>query len=487
MEEKRENQCVVEGCGLDRYEGHDKCILHCKKELNSFKSHKEFFKSLTQHIAKHYSNSENIHSDCILAFFGLPSRLENNTLVIKKLYDKIDFYFICFPPIDQTHHYFFDILNKFGIIHFYHCEFYNLHHTHFPLKQYVFDQCKFQGTTIETSHSQQGNTYSFCSFQNYTYHETKNKEFPPTFFACEFISASLLNLKVAYPNISEWTCEKITIIESTFTKILYLHAKEIELKSSIFSSDVIIPFLKDRSHNSVTILIYDVDIHGTLDISNLTIESLTLSKVLSNTVTAYNTTLITKPIISDFKVSNLVNFNGAIFKVGLDLDYAYFFGSTFFNHTNLASLKQNCSAATYRIIKDSFDKAANTLEANTFFALEMDKLYRELTWAEQPKDKFLLFVNKVTSNYGQNWLLPVFWIFIFSSAFLYIKSAHSNGYLSGLDTNSFLTFLNALTGIITPLSSFLKKGMEFISLVFGIIFTILIYQTIVALKRKTRR
>lgn len=48
-------------------------------------------------------------------------------------------------------------------------------------------------------------------------------------------------------------------------------------------------------------------------------------------------------------------------------------------------------------------------------------------------------------------------------------------------------FVNNLSENILPFSKILKDGMEFISLIFYIIFASLIWQKLVAVKRHTRR
>jgi len=50
-----------------------------------------------------------------------------------------------------------------------------------------------------------------------------------------------------------------------------------------------------------------------------------------------------------------------------------------------------------------------------------------------------------------------------------------------------LDFFNNMVKNILPIAKFLKKDLEFISLIFYIIFSVLTWQTIVSIKRHTKR
>lgn len=53
--------------------------------------------------------------------------------------------------------------------------------------------------------------------------------------------------------------------------------------------------------------------------------------------------------------------------------------------------------------------------------------------------------------------------------------------------NTISNFLNSIARNISPFKGFLKNGMEFLSLIFGIAYFILIWLTVVAVKMHTKR
>lgn len=60
-------------------------------------------------------------------------------------------------------------------------------------------------------------------------------------------------------------------------------------------------------------------------------------------------------------------------------------------------------------------------------------------------------------------------------------------YDSHSEMNFIAEIFNRFTSSIIPFKNILKEGMEFISLIFHIIFVSLVWQTIVAVKRHTQR
>lgn len=190
---------------------------------------------------------------------------------------------------------------------------------------------------------------------------------------------------------------------------------------------------------------------------------------------------------------------------------------------------------TARIIKHSFEKLDNIIEANKFYALEMQKREDELSF-EKVKNWLELIVfkfHKISSNHSQDWSLVLFWIFIigFISSYLdfnliqnenneYVhftfqsviktlglislivfidnlcrgekKNPDKFYYLFSFyliysySTNDYL--LNLFSKTINPFS--VMKSNEIINgfqLVFKILIAYLIYQFIISIRQNTRR
>jgi hypothetical protein len=136
------------------------------------------------------------------------------------------------------------------------------------------------------------------------------------------------------------------------------------------------------------------------------------------------------------------HFKSAYFAQGLDLEYANIEKEmSFFDVKGLDSKKsiQNTSQETYRIIKYQLQKVGNIIDSNKYHSLELTKfrttvkIFSEITQTmdyfdngekksfQYKNDKFNLknFITKiplvfhwVASNHSQNWILPLFWIFL---------------------------------------------------------------------------
>ena len=192
----------------------------------------------------------------------------------------------------------------------------------------------------------------------------------------------------------------------------------------------------------------------------------------------------------------LVIFIKAIFEKSINLEDSIIKGEA--NFSNITSTTKDINIAnkeTARIIKHSFDKVGNTIEANKFFAYEMDKERKAILIKEDFNKKIMLNLNYWISNFGQSWLRPLLIIFVIAILHtLLIYGINSEVFQIINPSNQIYNFLkgivdfsNDLAKNILPFKKFLKEDMEFISLVFLIIYSTLIYNFIVAVKRITKR
>jgi sRNA-binding regulator protein Hfq len=93
------------------------------------------------------------------------------------------------------------------------------------------------------------------------------------------------------------------------------------------------------------------------------------------------------------------------------------------NDEKLKRTETYLNRETARIIKHSFEKLNNIIEANKFYALEMEKRQEELsTDIEKGKnifEYFIFHIHKFSSEHSTNPLLVLFWILIFSLFYSY--------------------------------------------------------------------
>lgn len=490
MEEKKPNQCVLDGCDLDRYGEHDKCILHCDKSTRAPNSELEsilFYQTLPITLAK--NNAQNISNiNLIIDYFNITGSDESDNEVIINLTNKFRIKDIVFPASDRYHMFFF-LLSKLGQIVFSNCSFYFSSLPEFN-NNYYFEYCKFHEPFSESSVFKREITYSYCIFHTlYIFKQSKQGYlYFPTFETCFFQNSFHLdNLSVTSLNLNDNHFESIILTNTTIDDSFYMpYCDSFLVQDGLFKSDII--YNRTTNAKPIDLILKNVEIYKTLDIANINLKSLELVDTSVNSLNAFNLSCATKPFIAGLSVTGKTNMHKAIFKQGLDLDGAYFSGDCFFKEIQIANTS---SRETYRVIKATFDKEGNSLEANKYFALEMKAYERELKENGGTKsERFLLWVNRVTSDYGQNFIRPIlilvfFNLFLAFNVFLY-KNANSEVFNSRF-LSWISDFLNIFAGLILPFKEFLIKGHDFLTLIITIINGVLIYQTIVALKRKTRR
>jgi len=90
---------------------------------------------------------------------------------------------------------------------------------------------------------------------------------------------------------------------------------------------------------------------------------------------------------------------------GLDLDYSNIQNEmNFFDVQKLDTkeAKRNTSQETYRIIKHNFEKIGNKIEANKYFAFELEQ--KKINMSSKWTDYIVFQINWLSSEFGTNWL-----------------------------------------------------------------------------------
>ena len=172
---------------------------------------------------------------------------------------------------------------------------------------------------------------------------------------------------------------------------------------------------------------------------------------------------------------------------------------------------------TARIIKDSYDKSNNIIEANKFYALEMDMMESELSFFRNPVEWLIFKLHSISSEHSQSPYLAFLWIFNLSYLYV-IFCLHNNVFdvflaistlivfvvsfidikavLKVLLTISVIEFvaissvnLNEIADKINPFSIMTSwdDDLPFHLLLFKVIIAYLIYQFIISVRQNTRR
>lgn len=164
-------------------------------------------------------------------------------------------------------------------------------------------------------------------------------------------------------------------------------------------------------------------------------------------------------------------------------DY-FTFNNLYFHNCKFLNLSQPSA----RYCKYKFEGIRDFIQADIFFALEMEQVGKSLTGVKNIPDRFIYGINQGFSNFGQSWVRPMLWWLGVSFIFYIEIIMGQNISLPTLPDS--LTFSQGFWYIANPLTAFhIPKENEFYAwFLFHKVFSvIMIYLMIVGIKRKTRR
>lgn len=373
------------------------------------------------------------------------------------------------------------------------------------------------------------------------------------FYECNFLSnLTIQNLEfrknifmfpdpvILFNNMSINTNE--SIINNSFKKIKTHHRfKKIAISNCIFDIDFKLNGFDDDYFEELNkykceyelddmiideLEIIDTKFESKLEIKNRSINNFNfknsnVSGIFDVFESEFHKACFFKSIFKDFaafekvKFSNGLEVNKTVFEYTTFKDFSNFRNTKFPSGLDFstANLKQEpnflntdinlngTDRETLRIVKNSFEKNNNKIEANRFFTYEMREYRNETRWIRNPFRRLVLDANYVISGFGNNYIWPI--IILFASVALYVHLLiHQNEWVvKTLDLMSFIGddravfwfdtvtyYANEGSKVIIPFNKLLeaKQGFEFISLLFFIWFGVLIWQTVVAVKRNTQ-
>lgn len=514
--------CSIDDCAREVFESSTECVLHCKKNdySHDFQNKgilRKFHDALIEYIAesafewKHPDNPEIVNIESLKAYLKEGAGSDE---VIKFCNDEITvFNFIFFPCRDGRDNFdYLKVLRRIKGAHFNCCKL-TAHSVEIPKVETFFQDCEFFQWWSITQSKLIGNVnnvlYQNCKFRedvsSYLDDDYSATLDIPLFNNCSFdktLSLVSVSLKKPVFNNTDDDLVKINKLRIENCKIdekfvlNNLNADYLLIKNSEFKAKL---ELKEGLIDEVEFI--NTNFNGLFDSYS----------------TEYGRFYCFKSIFSDFvgfekckfaalqgdnelnqlsvfryvTFLSFTNFRNSKFAQGLDLEDTNLKEAP--NFLNIDVLSNNTNRETLRIIKDSFDKIGNHIEANKFFVLEMSKYKQGLSNKPFNQEKLIFWLNEKTSNFGQSYLLPASWIVCFSVIHYLLILGHENNLLYSLipsANEAISTISNVFNGIaanIIPFKKLLRTGMEFTSLVFYFIFASLIWQTIVAVKRHTRR
>lgn len=530
---KQAKICNHENCNKIVWENSDKCSLHCAKNDYDIDYQSglliDFYHKFTKHILEdlYEARMNNLEDDISKKSLEeyLNSRIHDNKSINEILSKLLIVPTSILFPVSNTENDFncMRILNLFGKIHFLECEFcfvgLNLNNI-----KYFFQNCTFHQHWALQDYQVLVNQYNIDNVLYQTCTFKKN--------VSNFINDNALGRLILTNNQFDYTC--------TFTNI---NLERVQLNGMLFSS---------QGYHSASDMIYIENIYfdeclfnDKLILNHLAIGDIKILNCEINAKFEFKYNYVKSILIENSNFMKLVDFHGTIGleesrEMGADIKihtsifndfalfekslfntaqfkYVTFFGTVNFRESQFQSnfdietinfkdapnfyrIKldhpMNSSRETLRIIKYSFDKNGNLIDAGKYFSFEMQKHQQELKktkWRDNFQEKFVFLVNDKVSSFGQSYLKPIRWITGMALLFGLIIYGQENNWLYQIYPtynpyiSSIVDGINKLVKNIIPFKNILKNGMEFISLFFYIIFSVLIWQTIISLKMYTKR
>ncbi len=426
---------------------------------------------------------------------------------------------ISFPPVPDSNVYdYTKILNKLGNIHFYACQFNctYLNIRHFSNKHQIklsYKACRFEtkwnilnNTNTLTYDEYPHTLFNKCRFiddvniiGNILQDGTKTTKitadlFSDCFFYKElYIESTIIDSKIftntelkiySSPNI-----DKLTIMNCSIERDFILN--KIQINELLFFHNEFNSKFEFKHNTCKKYEETDTNHHGLYDAFDSKFDVFKVEKCIFKDFVGFedcifsysNQSEITQSIFKYATFKSFVNFRNTHFNAGLDISLANFKETPNFLNSDIDS--KNTNRETFRIIKHSFDSIGNRIEANKFFAYEMNKYKEEVSKTGTDEQKFILFFNEKISNFGQSYSRPLILLIITTfihAALKFLTIDSADEFIQGVGI-----IFNPIAEAFIPVAKIAKNSQPALDLFFYVIYIPLIWQLIVAIKRHTRR
>ncbi len=440
----------------------------------------------------------------------------------------------------------FDFIEEKDSIYFENCHFFFNDITHkgnsiFKDSKVTFKNCTFISSLNILPDINYPNiqlTYDNCTFSDTL--NIRNIDIYITFNDCSFNDIELKDCNIKnniFTNKKgiKYNINKFTIDNCTFEKRFTLNNYNIEIFTCI--NCVFQNKFEFKNNNITKFDIHNSNFEEISDMFASKFIQFKISKSIFNDFSGFENCIFGT---SDKLIEEVAKFEYVTFKDILTLRQTKFLSGLDIENINLQNdanfLKtkvelKNTPRETFRLIKHSFDKVGNIIEANKFYSLEMKKREEELKDKEH-KDKnfleWLIFkVHGISSDHSQSWVLSLFWIinitFLYSHYKIFLSQEHSEYFVIPFILNillfitmllnslnikvhivhqllisipiylvySFITkdyFLSCFSNNINPFSIMTgTQSLSLATLVYKVTTAYLMYQFIISIRQNTRR
>jgi len=452
----------------------NRCIFHCEKKEESSNATEYFYKKL---------NDIDIKSSTYTSYH-FPNDSEKFKKHIEKKDFEIEFYDCTFNCLVTS----FKNVSSFKFCTFndklylgtrdmeedvycYECTF--------KSKVYFSENCEINGDIFENctfSIDQTRDNYSNILALGVTFNgiifKNQKSNLPLAMFKeCTLNSELKLN-KIEH-------IERLTLLQCNINDRVYINncknINVLNIRYSICSKKVEI---KDCT-NIENLSFYNTKFKTTIDLFGSALGKTEFEKTDFENVVVFENTTFKENVNFKFSTfSKLGMFKKAIFTKSLDLEDAIIQSDmNFYKITSEKDKEKNIlvkNRETARIIKNSFERENNIIEANKYYALEMEQREEELKNDIKSKfwEWFVFKIHGISSNHSQDWVLALFWIISFTFVYSHFK-------IYGNQTaNEYYTILLMLSFIVIFFSieiAYLYKKIAYKFMPFIIIISFLIY------------
>lgn len=262
------------------------------------------------------------------------------------------------------------------------------------------DSCKFEESIVIDSV-----TFNKKLFTEYI--EVKKLEFTECIFNDKFFLTSKENV---IKNEMKKTCSK----DHSFNKI-----EKLSFTNCEFNKKMVLEGIKVGEFNC-----YNTDFLNVVKINCCNFDNFKIERSIFKIITIFEDSYFKKLVNFDYVTFNKkLNLSNSEFEKGLNLTNTNLDDSVNFLNTKINDVEET-NRETFRIIKRSFDAIGNVIEANKYYAYEMQAYQREKL---NCIDYIVFRINKIVSNFGQNWMLALVWLLATLLIFFYLFTSFSNG------------------------------------------------------------
>jgi len=519
------SKCEIEGCEFEVWEKGTKCVLHCNKNNELEENNLELLSSFYNILAEYVANQVNFSKNSIYTLSGRDNFIRDiKSDVDNKIDTDIKIRKVIFPNSKMKDSYYhFKILKNFHDISFVDCEFFGREmawNVESNLKIF-YDKCLFHNEWIirDKNNTVKYGAYYECIFENNVSYipflndkeinDDKNEINYKLFHNCEFKKKiEFVNVVFNAPIFSNYDFKgkigTLELVGCTITDKSKFVLNNYKIDRFILKNTEVEAKFEFKQNEVGEFFIYNTNFGEDLvvDMYETKFTTFNIDKSIFEGFVGFERCIFSiqnydkGDQIAKFTYAtflSFVNFRNAKFYGGLDLENTNLKESP--NFLNVEINEKFSNRETFRIIKDAFDSVGNNLEGNKFFAYEMRKYREELKKTDKCSEKVIFWLNEKISNFGQSYVRPIILMLITAIVFSLLTFGYEHNVLYLLSDNEYLNFdlviasgiLNGLAKSILPLHKFLKDGMEFLSVIFYIIYVSLTWQTLVALKRHTKR